>query len=480
MKVYPKYKDSGVPWLGDVPEHWEIRKLKTVANVKASGVDKHSHENEISVQLCNYTDVYKNHKITNAIKFMKATATEEEIHSFELVAGDVIITKDSETWDDIAVPSYVPNDLTNVICAYHLSLIRPFCSSYGLYLSFAFQVQPFANQFKVSANGVTRFGLSKNTIKNSFFFVPTQDEQQQISRYLDWQTSKINQFIKAKKKVIALLKEQKQNIINEAVTKGINPSVEMKDSGVVWIRDIPEHWQSVRLKHCVSSIDQGWSPQCETQPAEANEWGVLKVGCVNGDHFNFLQNKKLPDGLTPRLQCRIQENDIVVSRANTRELVGLAAIVDKSYPNILLCDKLYRFTAKKDVAVARFLVYSIRCSASREQIEERATGASSSMQNISQSVIRNLLISLPPLDEQQSIVDCINQETALIDKTIARTEREIELIQEYRTRLVSDVVTGKVDIRSVEIPDFEPAETDLEVQDDEESEDELITEGIEE
>jgi len=102
------------------------------------------------------------------------------------------------------------------------------------------------------------------------------------------------------------------------------------------------------------------------------------------------------------------------------------------------------------------------------------------MQNISQSVIRNLLIPLPPVIEQQSIVEYIDQETALINKTIARTEREIELIQEYRTRLISDVVTGKIDVRSIEIPDFEPVEADLEVQDDEESQDERITEGIEE
>ena len=107
LKPYPEYKDSDVPWLGDVPRHWEIRRIRNVTNLIVSNVDKHSFENENIVCLCNYTDVYKNEKITNKIKFMKATASEEEINKFKLRINDVIITKDSESWNDIGVPALV-------------------------------------------------------------------------------------------------------------------------------------------------------------------------------------------------------------------------------------------------------------------------------------------------------------------------------------------------------------------------------------
>lgn len=113
-------KPSGVEWLGDVPEHWEVRRLRTLAEVRVSGVDKKSDEGQVPILLCNYVDVYKNDRITEAIDFMKATATLEEINAFRLKAGDVIITKDSENWEDITVPAFLPETLDGVICAYHL------------------------------------------------------------------------------------------------------------------------------------------------------------------------------------------------------------------------------------------------------------------------------------------------------------------------------------------------------------------------
>ena len=120
-----KLKPSGVEWIGDIPEHWEVRRLRTIASVRASGVDKNAIEDEVPVLLCNYVDVYKNDRITASIDFMQATASLEEIHAFELKANDVIITKDSESWDDIAIPTFVPEALSGVVCAYHLALIRP-------------------------------------------------------------------------------------------------------------------------------------------------------------------------------------------------------------------------------------------------------------------------------------------------------------------------------------------------------------------
>ncbi|CAK8716624.1 Type I restriction modification DNA specificity domain-containing protein [Candidatus Electrothrix aarhusensis] len=461
MKGYPTYRDSGVAWIGEVPEHWATVKTKYLF---AERVEK-GYPAEPLLAATQSKGVVPKSMYKN-----RTVEAQKDLHLLKLVQpGDFVISLRSfqggieyAYFRGIISPAYtvmIPKE--RILPDYYRHLAKS---------------KEFISLLQTCVTGI-REGQNINYefLKRTPMPVPPRSEQQQIARYLDWQTTQINKFIKAKKKLIALLKEQKQNIINEAVTKGINPDVEMKDSGVEWLGEIPAHWEAIRLKRCTSSIDQGWSPQCEAQQAGKNEWGVLKVGCVNGDHFNARQNKKLPDVLSPRLQCKIQLNDIIVSRANTRDLVGLAALVENDYPNILLCDKLFRFRSRDNIAISKFLVYCIRSSTSREQIEERATGASSSMQNISQSVIRNLCIALPPLNEQLFIVDHIVQESTLIDQTIIRTEREIELIQEYRTRLVSDVVTGKIDVRSVAIPEFEPAETDPNARNDKEPEDELVS-----
>ena len=143
MKIerYAEYKNSGVEWLDDIPEHWEVKRLGYIANCFSSNVDKHSKVNEKEVRLCNYTDVYKNDFITDDMSLMKATATDDQIKTFALEKGDIVITKDSETASDIAVPTYISEELTNVICGYHLSVIKPYSLMYGKYLFRALQAK---------------------------------------------------------------------------------------------------------------------------------------------------------------------------------------------------------------------------------------------------------------------------------------------------------------------------------------------------
>ena len=135
LEGYPAYKPSELSWLGDVPEHWEIRRLRTVAEMRVSNVDKHMRDEEIPVRLCNYVDVYKNDRITNAIPFMKVTASQDEIERFRLQPDDVLITKDSEAWDDIGVPALVTETADDLLSGYHLALLRPFSEIFGPYLA---------------------------------------------------------------------------------------------------------------------------------------------------------------------------------------------------------------------------------------------------------------------------------------------------------------------------------------------------------
>ncbi len=218
-KSYPKYKNSGVEWLGKVPEHWEVRRLRQVARMLVSNVDKHTKEGEIAVRLCNYLDVYKNERITADIKFMLATAPPDKIKRFRLRCGDVAITKDSEIWNDIGVPALIEYEAPDLVYGYHLAILRPYRNQLvGLYLLRALQSQGVATQLHVAANGVTRFGLSHNAIKNAQIPVPPLSEQTVIVEFLDEQTEKIDATVAATRRVIELLGEFRTRLIADVVT----------------------------------------------------------------------------------------------------------------------------------------------------------------------------------------------------------------------------------------------------------------------
>ena len=215
-------QDSGVEWLGEIPVHWSVRRLKTVSAVQLSNVDKKSLEGQESVTLCNYTDVYYNDRITCNLDFMSATATADQIRRFSLRAGDVLITKDSESWTDIAVPSLVVEDLPGVLCGYHLAHIRPKEFINGAFLGRAFAAIGPRDQFQIAANGITRYGLGSDAICTSQFAIPPIDEQSTIAVFLDRETAKIDALIEKVHNAIEKLKEYRTALISAAVTGKID------------------------------------------------------------------------------------------------------------------------------------------------------------------------------------------------------------------------------------------------------------------
>jgi type I restriction enzyme S subunit len=212
--------DSDIPWIGKFPKHWKLAKLKDLAKVELSNIDKKTKDNESQILLCNYVDVYYHELITNEIDFMEATAPNEKISKFSLKAGNVIITKDSETPDDIAVPAYVPETLPGVVCGYHLAQISPLQGVInGKYLFRSFQSSGIKNQFEIFAHGITRYGISKYDIKNSFFLVPPFTEQIKIADYIDKKCLLLDNSINNNRRQIKLLKEYRSAIIS-ALVKG--------------------------------------------------------------------------------------------------------------------------------------------------------------------------------------------------------------------------------------------------------------------
>ena len=255
LRPYPAYRDSGLNWLGEVPEHWKVRRVANIADMRVSNVDKHVREEEEPIRLCNYVDVYHNDRIRADISFMPATAKKAEIRRFRMAAGDVLLTKDSEDWTDIGVPALVEYATDDLVCGYHLAMLRP--SSAFLdpgYLFRALGDPVVARQFRVAAKGVTRYGLSRNAIRSVRIPLPPVWEQDAIVRFLDHVDRPIRRYIRAKERLIELLEERKRALIYEAVTGQIDvrtgqPYPAYKDSGIEWLGKVPEHWERRRLKN---------------------------------------------------------------------------------------------------------------------------------------------------------------------------------------------------------------------------------------
>ena len=216
---YPAYKDSGVEWLGRVPEHWEVRRVANIADLRVSNVDKHVREAEEPIRLCNYVDVYHNERIGGNIAFMPATARKAEIQRFRMGIGDVLLTKDSEDWTDIGVPALVEYAAPDLVCGYHLAMLRPNGAFLDAgYLFRALGDSRVARQFRVAANGVTRYGLSRHAIRSVRIPLPPVVGQRAIVRFLDRADRCIRRHISATQRQIALLKEYRTRLIADVVT----------------------------------------------------------------------------------------------------------------------------------------------------------------------------------------------------------------------------------------------------------------------
>ena len=431
---YAAYRPSGVPWLGDVPAHWEVRRLRTVAEMRVSNVDKHSKEGELPVRLCNYVDVYKNDRIAQAMPFMRATASWDEVERFRLRRDDVLITKDSETWNDIGVPALVTESADDLVAGYHLALLRPTDAILGAYLTRALQSKLVAYQFHVVANGVTRFGLTHQAIQSVWLPLPPLAEQAGIVLYLDYVDRRIRRYIEAKKKLIVLLEEEKQAVVNQAVTRGLDPNVPLKPSGVEWLGDVPAHWEVRRGKRLFSPRRELASPD-DIQLSATQAYGVIP----QGEYERRVGRRIVKVSLHLDKRRHVEVDDFVISMRSFQgglERAWATGCIRSSY--IVLCP-----TIEVDVG---YFSYLLKSQAYIQALRSTANFIRDG-QDLTFNNFCSVDLPFPPAEEQRKIAVALGEATANIDTSIGRTRRQIELIQEYRTRLVADVVTGKLDVR---------------------------------
>ncbi len=436
LKPYAKYKESGLSWLGPVPAHWQ-----TVRNGSLFGQRSQTGYAELpilevslktGVQVRSFGQAGRKQIMSDLRKYKRAVKGDLAYNTMRMWQGALGVCP----VDGLVSPAYV--------------VARPYPGADARYFAALFRTSDYMAEIDGASRGIVkdRNRLYWDQFKQMQSPCPPPEEQAAIMRFLDWANDRLSRTIRAKRRVIGLLTEQKRAVVQRAVTCGIDRTAGFRPSGIPWLGDIPSHWATVRLKHSISRIEQGWSPQCDAQPAGDNEWGVLKVGCVNKDAFRETQNKKLPAALEPDLSLEVVDGDILVSRANTTELLGLAALAERPRKKLILCDKLFRFRARAECFDPKYLVLLLRSSPCRAQIESSTSGASSSMQNIGQSVLKNLWVAVPPVSEQLAIVVQIEADTQPLTAAIGRLEREIELLREYGTRLVSEVATGALDVRN--------------------------------
>ena len=430
---------AAAEWVCDLPAHWGVERIKNVVSVRFSNVDKHSREEEHPVRLCNYSDVYYNGRIHSDLDFMDATATREEIERFRLTAGDVLITKDSEAWDDIGVPSLVRETNGNVICGYHLALLRPINKVLGQYVYWSLLNREVASQLHVRANGVTRFGLSQAAVTSIRIPVPPVAEQAAIARFLEHMTGRIQRHIHAKEKLIALLEEQKRTIVHGAVTGRFDvrtgtPYEAYRASHLEWLGNVPAHWDVRPAKWHLREVD-------ERSVTGAEE--VLSVSHLTGVTPRSEKNVTMFEAESNVGHKLCQEGDVVINTMWAwMGALGIAqqrGLVSPSYA-------VYRPT-HGSLLDRRYAEMMLRSAALRSEFARRSTGIRPSRLRLYPGTFLRIKLMCPPPEEQSAIIAFVGREAARCDRASKLMAEEVTALQEYRVRLVADVITGKLDVR---------------------------------
>lgn len=446
---YGEYKDSGVEWLGQVPKHWDVYRFKWLIERNDGGVwgDDPDGINDTIVLRSTEQTVDGCWQIDEPAK---RKLTERDRVSALLEVGDLLLTKSSGSALHIGKTTLVDEDVADLGACYSnfmqrlrvRDLLCPKLAWYVLNNGLA------RVQLDLLSNSTTGLANLNGTIIGELLLAwPPKDEQVAITAFLDRETGKIDALIAEQEKLLRLLAEKRQATLSHAVTKGLNPDAPMKDSGVAWLGEVPEHWGVCALRRVVVTIEQGWSPECHAREAEENEWGVLKAGCLNGGVFRPSENKALPPELSPDINYEVHVGDVLMSRASgSPELVGSTALVSNTRSGLMLSDKIFRLRLQATMA-PRYFVAALNSRALRVQIENALSGGNGMANNLPQSNLLSFLIPVPPNNEQDLIADFIEAEIGRLDNLKTESERAIALLKERRAALISAAVTGQIDVR---------------------------------
>jgi type I restriction enzyme, S subunit len=454
LKPYPEYKDSGHRLLGQVPRRWSLRPLCRVATPKSE---------------CGRTDlellsVYLHRGV---IRYSESGGQVHkpsmDLSKYQVVEPGDFVLNNQQAWrGSIGVSKYQGI----VSPAYVVMKLSPtLAPDYANYL---FRSPAMVAQYVVASRGVgdIQRNLYYPDLRGSAVVVPSPDEQAAIARFLDHANGKIDGFIRAKRKLIGLLNEQKQAIIHNAVTRGLNADVPLKPSGIPWLGDIPMHWEVLRAKYVFHEMDERSKVGNEEQLSVSHITGVTPRSQKNITMFKA-------ESYVGHKICR--PGDLAV---NTMWAWMAALGVSKHEGIISPGYAVYR-QRRPERLLSDYADHLLRIAPYKLNYLCRSTGLRPSRLRLYPDEFFKIPIIIPPKDEQQLILDSIAVETSALTTAIARTNREIALMQEYRTRLTADIVTGKLDVRAAaaKLPDL-PVETTNEPLTDDEPLEEFEVEDI--
>ena len=444
LKPYPAMKDSGVPWLGEVPVHWEARQLGQFGMLlKGSGGTK---EDEVpaGIPCVRYGDLYTSHEyfILKARSFVSSAKAKEYT---PIKFGDVLFAASGETIEEIgkSAVNLIPSQ---ACCGGDVILFRPNREVDARYLGYGTDCTPSALQKATMGRGVTVMHIYGDQLKRLSMALPPLLEQAAIVRYLDHADRRIQRYIRAKQELIKLQEEQKQALIHQAVTGQIDvrtgqPYPAYKPSGVEWLGDVPEHWEVVALKRVLRRL-----VDCEHKTAPAvgeSDYRVVRTTavrygrlrwegtyCTTATAFRGWTKRGLP-----------KPGDVIF----TREAPAGEACVVPEGTAVCLGQRTVLMKPQKGEYDSHFLVHMIYAGPPRDRVRLASQG--STVGHFNMDDIGWMQVLKPPFSEQLKLVKAIRDQTRVLDLAVTRAESETSLLREYRSRLIADVVTGKLDVR---------------------------------
>jgi len=436
-----KMKDSGIPWIGEIPEGWTVRKLRFLGRLDSNGVDKKIREGEPQFKSVHYMDVYKNalNEIGDSDNYLVVSAPEEKAEACALSQGDVLFTNSSETPDDIGHSTVVRQDLERTLFGYHLMRFRSYEKMALRFEKYLFGSQYLKSWFASRATGITRYSITYQDFAEALIPVPSVPEQERIAAYLDGKCGEIDRVIAAKERQNGLLRDQRAAVIHETVTKGLNPKAKFKESGYEWIGRVPKDWRVLKLRYVGS---------CQN--------GISKSGDLFGSGFPFVsygdvyQNEVLPESVaglvesTPEDQenYSVRDGDVFFTRTSeTIEEIGLTSVCMKTIEKATFAGFLIRFrpyVGMLDKAFSKYYFRSIMHRGFFVKEMNIVTRAS-----LGQDLLKKLPVLIPALPEQQQIAAHLDSRCGEIDRVMAANAGMVAKLKEYRASLIWEAVTGK-------------------------------------
>lgn len=437
--------NSGIPWIGDIPKGWKVWKLRNLGRFSASGIDKKIVEGEELVHIINYVDVFKNtSKELRQQDYMVVSAPYDKCVEHQVEVGDMIFTPSSETIEDIGVSAVVLEELPNTAFSYHVLRYQPTDDVNIKYRKYFTNNNYCLSYFSSCATGTIRKTISREVFKECLVLLPSLSEQQKIASFLDRKCAEIDEMITLQEKIIEELKTYKQSVITEAVTKGLNPDVPMKDSGIEWIGKIPEHWMMKPLKYCFNRRSERNNPIRTTERLSLSiDKGVTLYSekTTNLDRFkdDFTQYQlAYPNDIV--LNCM---NMIVGAVGLSKYLGCVSPVYYVIYPSYSEIDAEY-YSYLLNTPTIRGVYHSY--GKGIYAIERGEGRVNTCRLKVSYDDFGRFDIPIPPVKEQKYIVKYITAKCTEIDNLISIKLSKIDSLKEYKKSIIYEYVTGKKEV----------------------------------